>query len=182
MEKRVTLLPIMIKPVESVEVPWIVGNLDGPLYVEVVRTRRDRYHPLLDPRANPMVRMWYVKGGLRACDIRPTLWHHTGRASSNTCPRPDIECRVLGPCCGKHCMVPEGWCHVTCTQPVENRFYYNIGKRRFLQNEGHWMINNKVPKSEQECICCMLVWICRTGGGQRRGGRDMATFGPKLLW
>ena len=77
MENRVTLLPIMIKPVESVEVPWIVGNLDGPLYVEVRRSPKDRYNPLYDPRANPMVRMWYVKGGLRACDIRPTLWHHT---------------------------------------------------------------------------------------------------------
>ncbi len=45
---------------------WSVGNLWKPLYQEVRETDTRYYHPLHDPRANSLVRMWFVRGGLRA--------------------------------------------------------------------------------------------------------------------
>ncbi len=56
---------------------WSVGTLYKPLYTEIRDTDDRYYHPLMDERANSKVRMWYVRGELRACDIRLALWHHT---------------------------------------------------------------------------------------------------------
>ena len=67
--------------------------------------------------------------------------------------------------------MPEVWCHVTCTKPLEKRFYY-LGGKRFLLCDGHWMMNNKKPIVEQEWICCLnlLQW----GRAEARGpGRGM---------
>ena len=74
-EKRLVILPV--QPVTMVPRLWVIGDLRRPLYDEIRPKRADRYHPLHDEKANSRVLMWYVKGGLRACDIRLTLWHHT---------------------------------------------------------------------------------------------------------
>jgi hypothetical protein len=69
----------VILPIEPKFVPmlWTIGTISKPLYSEVRNTDTRYYHPLHDPCAHPRVRMWYVRGGLRACDIRLALWHHT---------------------------------------------------------------------------------------------------------
>ena len=45
---------------------WSVGTVYKPLYTEIRDTDDRYYHPLMDDRANSKVRMWYVRGELRA--------------------------------------------------------------------------------------------------------------------
>jgi hypothetical protein len=73
-KRESVILPVSAKMVAKV---WSVGNLFKSLYTEVRNTDDRYYHPLYDERRNSQVDMWYVKGRLRACDIRLTLWHHT---------------------------------------------------------------------------------------------------------
>ena len=67
-------MPVAVKYVPKL---WNLRTIYKPLYTELRNTDDRYYFPLTDKRANPMVRMWYVPGGLRARDIRLALWHHT---------------------------------------------------------------------------------------------------------
>ncbi len=69
-----TILPVAVKYVPKL---WSVGTFYKPLYTEIRDTDDRYYHPLMDERADSKVRMWYVRGELRAGDIRLALLHHT---------------------------------------------------------------------------------------------------------
>ena len=68
--------PISPVAVKYVPTLWSVGTIYKPLYTEIRDTDDRYYHPLMDDRANSKVRMWYVRGELRAGDIRLAFWHH----------------------------------------------------------------------------------------------------------
>ena len=95
-----------------------MGTLYKPLYTEIRDTDDRYYHPLIDDWAKSKVRMWYVRGELRAGDIRLALWHHTVLPATRA-HDPTLNVGL---------------------QPVAKRCYYNNGKSG-LQCDGHWMVD-----------------------------------------